>query len=58
MLDSIITIVLGYVIWKYVPEWIKGGSASARSTINLVCSIVGIIMLLSGVVHLVKYLLY
>ncbi|MCX4287973.1 MAG: hypothetical protein OSJ46_00585 [Duncaniella sp.] len=58
MIGSIVTIILGIVIWKLVPGWIEGGSASIRSTIRLVCSIIGIIITLVGAYDLVMSLIH
>ena len=48
MIGSIVTIILGVVIWKLVPGWIEAGNASVRQAIRLVCNIIGIIMVLFG----------
>lgn len=53
MIGSIVTIVLGVVIWQMVPGWIETGNSSVRQTIRLVCNIVGIIMILFGAYDLI-----
>ncbi|MDE6325203.1 MAG: hypothetical protein K2M02_03430 [Duncaniella sp.] len=58
MIGSIVTIILGIVIWKLVPGWIEGGNASIRSAIRLVCSIIGIIITLVGAYDLVMSLIH
>lgn len=58
MIGSIVTIVLGVVIWKLVPGWIEFGNASARQAISLICNIVGIIMVLFGAYDLIMSIVH
>lgn len=53
MVSAIILIVIGYVVWQMVPGWIHYGPSSARQLIQLICNIVGIIMVILGVIDLI-----
>lgn len=57
MISSIVRIVIGLLIWKIVPGWIEFGTPQARSFIQLCCNIVGIIMVISGIISLIRVLL-
>lgn len=57
MIDSIVRIIIGLMIWKIVPGWIEFGTSKARSFVQLCCDVVGIIILISGVISLIKFLL-
>lgn len=57
MISSIVRIVIGLLIWKVVPGWIEFGTPQVRSFIQLCCNIVGIIIVISGVISLIRILL-
>lgn len=54
MVHSIILIALGFVMWKYLPGKITAASKKTRSYIDLGFQIVGILLMLSGGVELVR----
>lgn len=56
MISSISVIVIGLILWKFVPGWITQGKKSLRDTIKLTCNIVGIIMVLAGCYSLIMAL--
>lgn len=54
MLSSIIKIIIGVVLWKLVPGWIQYGNKKVRETIQLICNILGVVIVIFGVVSLVR----
>lgn len=57
MLHCIILLALGFVLWKYLPGKITAASKKTRSYIDLGFQIVGILMMITGAIQLVKYIL-
>lgn len=56
MVGAIIRIIIGLFIWKIVPEWVEFGSTKARSFIQLCLNIIGIVIVISGCVSLLRNL--
>lgn len=56
MMNSIIKIIIGVVLWKLVPGWIQYGNKKVRETIQLICNILGIVIVIAGVISLLHYL--
>lgn len=56
MIGSILQIIFGLFIWKIVPGWIEYGSVGTRNFIKLCCNIIGIIVLISAVITLLRSL--
>ena len=54
---SIIQIIFGWLLWRFVPGLITQGSRKSRTRIQLCCNIAGIILVVLGVLHLVQTLL-
>lgn len=54
MISAIIEIVLGYVIWHFVPDWIQTSNTKVQELIRLCANIIGVIMVLLGIVALIK----
>ena len=54
MLHSIIIIAVGFVMWKFLPGKITAASRKTRSYIDLGFQIVGIILMISGGIELIK----
>lgn len=52
MIASIVIIAIGLVVWKLVPGWIEYGNHSIRQFIQLLCNIIGIIMVIAGAIDL------
>lgn len=58
MLHSIFQIVLGYLLWKHFPSWLRlRDSQTIDHYVIVGLSFIGIIMMLVGAFHLVKSLL-
>lgn len=57
MIGGIIKIVIGLFLWKVVPGWIEFGSSSARSFIQLIFNIIGVILVIVGAVNIVMSLI-
>ena len=57
MINAIIEIILGLVIWKFVPGWITQGDKSARDMIGLACNIIGVIIVIAGCYSLIMALI-
>lgn len=56
MINAIIKIIIGVVLWKLVPGWIQYGNRKVREAIQLVCNILGIVIVIAGVISIIKYL--
>ena len=57
MIEGIIKIVIGLFLWKVVPGWIEFGSSGARSFVQLIFNIVGVILIIVGAINIVMYLI-
>ena len=56
MINAIIKILLGYLLARVIPQWIKYGNKKTRAYLQLICNVVGIILVILGVVSLIKSL--
>ena len=56
MIHAIILVIIGYIVWKFIPGKITVGSRKMRSYIDLGAQILGILLMLSGIVKFIKYL--
>lgn len=56
MIGSIITILLGLLVWLKVPDWITHGPTKVRQWVQLGCNILGIIITISGSLSLLRIL--
>lgn len=56
MINAIITIIVGLVVAFILPEWIRFGSKSSRSFIQLVFNVTGILIAISGGIKLLHVL--
>jgi hypothetical protein len=54
MINSLIEIGLGYVFWRYLPGKITAASKKARTYIDLGLQIMGIILMITGAIQLVR----
>ena len=54
MINAVIDIIIGIVIWQCVPGWIKYGPTNIRQAIQMICNIIGIIITILGVIQLIK----
>ena len=57
MVSSILKIIIGLIVWKFVPGWITQGKKNVRDVIKMACNIIGIIMVLAGGYSLVMDLI-
>lgn len=57
MASSILKIIIGLIVWKFVPGWITQGKKNVRDVIKMACNIIGIIMVLAGGYSLVMDLI-
>ena len=57
MLHCFILIAVGFVMWKYLPGKITAASKKTRSRIDLCLQVLGITLMLTGAVQLVKALM-
>ena len=58
MLHSIFQIVLGYLLWKHFPVWLRlHDSKEVDHYIIVGLSLIGILMILVGAFHLIQSLL-
>jgi len=57
MLHCIILVVLGFVLWKFLPGKITAASKKTRSYIDLGFQIVGILLMIIGAIQFVKYII-
>lgn len=56
MISSIITIMLGLLVWLKVPDWITHGPTNVKQWVQLGCNILGILITLSGSLSLFRQL--
>lgn len=56
MLESIMTILLGLLICFKVPNWITHGPAKARQWIQLGCNILGVLIVISGTLSIIRHI--
>lgn len=54
MAHGIINLLVGFVLWKYIPGKITAGSKKVRSYIDLGAQILGILLMLTGAINLIK----
>lgn len=54
MISAIVKIIFGLFIWKIVPGWVNFGSSNARSFIQLCLNVIGIIIVISGGISLLR----
>lgn len=52
MISNIIYIVIGLFIWLLVPGFFKSSSTVNMKTVNLVCTIIGLVVVIGGVIGL------
>jgi hypothetical protein len=58
MVHSISQIVLGYLLWKHFPSWLRlKDSQTIDHYVIVALSFIGIIMMLIGAFHLIECLL-
>lgn len=58
MIHSVLQIVLGYLLWKYFPDWLRlRGSRTIDHYVIIGLSLVGVLMMLCGVFRLLGALL-
>lgn len=52
MISNIIYILIGLFIWLLVPGFFRSSTPQAKKTINLVCVIIGLVIVIGGVIGL------
>ena len=55
-MGNLINIVIGYIIWRYIPGKITAASKNVRKYIDVIAQILGIILMLTGFVGFIKFL--
>jgi hypothetical protein len=55
MVNAIINFIIGVILIKYVPGWIKYGDKKVRNNIQLVVTVVGVLFLLAGIVSIIRF---
>lgn len=58
MIAAIIEIILGVFIWRVVPSWITSGGKGTRDTVELICNILGVLIVIAGIISLVRWLFF
>ena len=53
---SIVAIVVGLIVWRLIPKWIKYGKKKTRQKIQFWCNIIGILLMLGGIITILNYL--
>ena len=56
-MGNIINIVIGYIIWRYIPGKITAASKKVRKSVDLGAQVLGIILMLTGIVSLIKFII-
>lgn len=57
MINSIIQIVIGFILWKYMPGKITAGSRKVRSYIDMIFQIFGLLLMILGMIRIVYKLI-
>lgn len=58
MIHVVFKIVLGYLIWRKFPSWLRlQGSRTIDHYVIVALSLIGVLLIISGVFHFVEYLL-
>lgn len=57
MVHNIIEIIIGLVLWKYIPDAVKLRDSGFERIIKIVLMIVGILMTIGGIIGLIRCLL-
>lgn len=56
-MGNLINIVIGYIIWRYIPGKITAASKKVRKYVDLGAQVLGIILMLTGIVGLIKFII-
>ena len=56
MVHYLFEIIIGLVLWKYIPDAVKLRDSGIERIIKLVLVIVGILMTIGGIIGLIGYL--
>lgn len=56
MVHALILFVIGFILWKFLPGKITAASPKVRSYIDLGAQILGIILMLSAVIDVIKFI--
>ena len=56
MVHYLLEIIIGLVLWKYIPDAVKLRDSGIERIIKLVLVIVGILMTIGGIIGLIGYL--
>lgn len=56
MVHYLSEIIIGLVLWKYIPDAVKLRDSGIERIIKLVLIIVGILMTIGGIIGLIRYL--
>lgn len=57
MINSIIDIIIGLVLWKFIPGAVGLKDSGIERTIKVVLMIVGILIVIKGVVNLIMWII-
>lgn len=57
MVHNIIEIIIGLVLWKYIPDAVRLRDTGFERIIKIVLMIIGILMTIGGIIGLVRILL-
>lgn len=58
MIGLVIKFAIGYALWRIVPGMITAVGGSAKRIIDLICQILGIILMIVSVVDLIRYVIH
>lgn len=54
MISAIIQIAIGIFVWKYLPSLFRISSSVLRDVVNIMCVIIGIVMIVKAVLQLLN----
>lgn len=57
MIHCVFEIIIGLILWKYIPEAVKLRDFGFERIIKIVLGIVGILMTVGGIIGLIRYLI-
>ncbi|MCM1034887.1 MAG: hypothetical protein NC038_00050 [Paludibacter sp.] len=57
MTHNILLIIIGFILWNFIPGKITAGSKKIRPYIDLGAQILGILLMLTGGINMIKLII-
>lgn len=56
MISSVIQIIVGILVWKVVPDWIKVKGRKKKNFVKLCLNILGVVIIIFGIISFLKWI--